>query len=139
MNLSALSKPSVPGQILNARRLKQTIAFASLLGFFPRNITPTDVDFCVEISSCFLIGEFKHVGNAVPKGQRMALERMVKKLGRGTVAFVAEHDTAPDELVDAGAATVVEFLSVRTGAWEQWDCTVEEFCRQWVKQLPEIS
>ena len=45
----------------------------------PRNITPSDIDGIVEASGNFWVMEYKKEGKPVPLGQKILLERLVKK------------------------------------------------------------
>lgn len=123
------------GKIRNPKRIRQVLAFQGLMGIFPRCITPTDVDFCVEIDGHFLIGEFKRQGASVPVGQRMALERLIKRLGAGSVAFVAQHTTDSHEFIAAEECRAVEWIAGEFPQWQPCNCSVEAVCRQWFDEL----
>lgn len=97
----------------------------------------SSVDLFVEIDRKFLIGEFKAAGNPVPMGQRMALERMVRKFGEGSILFFAEHSSQPGELIDAASARVVEWFPATTQKWQtpEHELSVAELSEQWVREL----
>lgn len=103
------------GKIYNADRARQLRDFSTLRY---GSITPSDIDAIIDFGNrAFVIIETKVAGTAVPRGQRLLLERMAKHLGAGSAAavvLVAEHNTSPAQVIDVGNCRVVE---VYTGAW----------------------
>lgn len=98
------------GVILNRERKKQIISFENIRY---GNITPTDLDGLIEYKNkAFIFMEFKLRDAKLPKGQRLALERMVdacEKSGKDSVAFVCEHEVDnPKQDIDASEAKVRE-------------------------------
>ena len=105
------------GVINNRERKKQIVDFSGLL--FPNGITPTDGDGFVEFDDrLFIWFELKVEGAPIPYGQKLALERQcdaVAQTGRHAAVFIAEHDTAPDEDIDAASCSVRELRHL--GEW----------------------
>lgn len=99
------------GKVSNPAKAYQPFDFSMCL--FDRGITPTDIDFSVDISTgAFLVGEFKNQGAELPRGQRLHLQRVADSHARGgsdCFVFVAEHSTPEGIEVDAGAALVREY------------------------------
>jgi len=98
------------GVIKNRERKRQIVDMSGLR--FPNGITPTDGDGFIEFDDqLFVWFEFKVKDAPIPYGQRLALERQcdaVAETGRIATVFVAEHDTAPAEDIDAAACMVRE-------------------------------
>lgn len=95
------------GMIQFGPRIRQVIRFDNLrFG----SITPTDIDAMIEYhDKAFILYEYKHRGAGMSEGQRLALTRHVDALtaaGKLAALLLCEHDTEPDEDVDAGAAEV---------------------------------
>ena len=101
------------GAIRHPETYRQMFDFSGLQ--FERKITPMDIDFCLEFSGRQLVlGEFKGPGGKIRRGQRKALTTLAIAAHRGgmdVLAFIARHDSAPDEVVKAHLAQVVEVLS----------------------------
>lgn len=76
-------------------------------------ITPTDIDGFIEFRDrLFVWIEAKLEGEALPAGQRLALERncdAVQESGRMAVVLVVEHDTAATEDIDFASCIVREY------------------------------
>ena len=97
------------GKIQHRERMRQLISFD---GLRYDNSTPTDVDGLLEWRNrAFIFYEFKMRGVEMPRGQRVALERVVDALGmanKSAVLFLCLHDVenpyddvpAPDAEVD---------------------------------------
>jgi hypothetical protein len=75
------------------------------------NITPTDIDGFVEFHDrLFVFIELKHKGAQMPRGQRVALERLsdaVDETGRTSLLLVGEHDTKGD--IEAAECIVIAY------------------------------
>ena len=101
------------GVISNAARKQQIIDFGGLrFG----NITPTDIDGMIEYhGKAYAILEFKYGDAALPYGQRLCLERMVRdfgKTGKHAIAVVAEHSVHDtNESIPAAQSRVRELYS----------------------------
>ena len=90
-------------------RMKQTIRFDGLkIG----NITPTDIDGFFEIhGETFVFFEVKLEGATLPKGQSLALTRLVDYLqmaGRDAVLFICTHN-----VTDSSRPIMAHDLTVR--------------------------
>lgn len=80
------------------------------------NITPTDLDGFIDYRGrAFVFFELKHVSKidewleAEFDGQRVALERLVMAVGNAGLKcalFAAEHESSPDDVVDAAQCAV---------------------------------
>lgn len=83
------------GQIQFRERSRQIIDFG---GLQYGNITPTDIDGLIEYKNkAYAIIEMKYGNAEMPKGQKLAIERMVDDLsskGKLATAFLCEHDVA---------------------------------------------
>ena len=98
-------------------------------GCFPRGILPTDIDGEVEINGHFLRFEFKHENQlrngAIPKGQYMALSRLVKA-GLFTVMLIGVDD--------AGSPTCCELWHSNGKKVPLKDCDrehIRQLCKRW--------
>lgn len=97
------------GVIANRERAKQIISFR---GLHFGNITPTDIDGLIEYKNqCFLLVEFKHFSKPdMPKGQRVALERLAVSLNKPTLLLHAIHYTYAHEDIDAASCEVLRYF-----------------------------
>lgn len=111
---------------------KRIMVFDWLRGIFPRDILPTDVDGEVEINGRFLRLEFKHEdalrAGRVPKGQRMALERLVRT-GAFTVFIVGVDQCGEPKCLEVFKSngtfsklleTSKDDMRARCKAWAEW-------------------
>ena len=77
----------------NTDRVRQLIRFEGMT--FLGNITPTDIDALIELKNKILcIYEVKYKHKPVPRGQELAMERLVqqaKGAGKKGIAVIAEH------------------------------------------------
>ena len=74
-----------------ATRSKEYV-WSTLAKVFPRGITPTDFDYVIEQSSCFMVFEAKTQGTKISKGQGMCFRRAINSLPFGRSVFVVgEH------------------------------------------------
>lgn len=80
------------GKIENRNRARQIIDFS---GLQYGKITPTDIDGLIEYHDrAILLLEFKYADAEMPRGQKVALERMCdcfKKTGKESAVLVCEH------------------------------------------------
>jgi hypothetical protein len=76
-------------------------------------ISPTDIDGFIDFGNqCFVLIETKHVGADLPKGQRLALERLVdacEDAGKRSLLIIAGHETPFDEQIDVARCLVREY------------------------------
>ena len=80
------------GVINNIERAKQINSFD---GLQYGNITPTDLDGCIEYhNKAYIFIEIKYGDTQLPFGQRLALERLVKDTGlaKKSIAIIAQHN-----------------------------------------------
>ena len=81
------------GKIQNRLRSQQIIDFS---GIRYKNITPTDIDgFFEKAGKAFVFYEYKLQGAEIPKGQELALTRIVDGLsvaGKTAVLFICRHN-----------------------------------------------
>jgi len=97
--------------IQNRNRARQLIDFS---GIRIGNITPTDIDGCIEYrNKALVLFEMKRRGAEIPKGQELALTRIIdnhRAAGKQAVLFICEHDVDDwNEDVDAARTTVRKF------------------------------
>ena len=104
----------VRGSIHSRKRACQMIDYT---GLRYNNITPTDIDGCLDFGGEFFVFiEYKVSGVTMPDGQRITYEHIIDSLsssGKHAVCIVAEHETRPEEDIDAAQAYVVQYR------WEQ--------------------
>lgn len=126
------------GKIYNLQRYKQ----AKLIDFsgfeFERKITPTDVDFFLEIQCReFIIGEFKSGKSLLPFGQRHALTELLASVAvdpsKKVLGFIAFFNANADEIIVAADCIVSE---VWHSSRQQWKTrgdtiTVKELILRW--------
>ena len=97
------------GKIQYRDRARQIVDFSDIRY---KNITPTDIDgFFEKGNKAFVFYEYKLSGVDIPKGQKLALTRLVDVLssaGKAAVLFICRHEVStPDEDIDA-ANSIVE-------------------------------
>lgn len=105
------------GKINNRERARQIRDYSGLR--FGK-ITPTDIDGLLDFrNKLFVYIEIKLIGAELPYGQKLALERQcdaARKPGsRKTAVLIIEHDTAPEEDIDAASCPVREYRC--NGKW----------------------
>jgi len=96
------------GVVYNRDKAKRINDFS---GLRYGKITPTDIDAFLDFGGLvYVVIEVKGEGVPVPTGQRIAIERMVRKLDGGPSYAVAIICECPDGLddVDVGACPVRE-------------------------------
>lgn len=107
------------GRIEYRARSRQIIDFS---GLQYGNITPTDIDGLIEYKNkAYAIIEMKYGNAEIPKGQQLAIERMVDDFSKGgklATAFLCEHDVKnPEE--DIMAANVIVRSCYYNGHWKR--------------------
>jgi hypothetical protein len=113
------------GEIKYKSRAAQFNNFSKLKRM--RNITPTDIDGFLDYGGRFFIFlEGKSEGRELEKGQRMALENLVKGLARGkspAIAIVYEHNIDPPNEVWAESCNVREVFCLFNGnfVWRKYE------------------
>lgn len=105
------------GVIYNRDKKRRLMTFEGLqFG----NITPTDIDAFIDFGGkVYVVIEAKGVGVPVPTGQRIALERLLHKLGeppsKAIVVIADTPDGAMEDDVDLGQCCARE-------VWHLKDC-----------------
>jgi len=102
-------------------------------------ITPTDIDGFIDLhGKAFIIFELKHRGAELPRGQRIALESLVK--GRPGIVFVAEHSVDDvKQSVNAADCLVRELYLPCARLWRKPKCkiTLLEAIQSYIESLEE--
>ena len=97
------------GVYQSTKRGRQLLLFD---GFQYGSITPTDIDGAIDYhGSVWVLFEAKMVGKDVPRGQRVALERLIQGFRRAHthgIAMIVEHD-----ITDCGRDIYVRECAVR--------------------------
>ena len=105
------------GIIQNRARTRQIIDFS---GIRYGNITPTDIDgFFERANEAFVFYELKYGNAEMPKGQRIALERLVdvaRAADKKAVLFLCRHDVE-DVNVDVIAENAIVDKIYFNGEW----------------------
>jgi hypothetical protein len=110
----------------------------TLQDLLPRNIAPTDIDAAihvgamVEMNDRFLLIEAKSGTAPLPTGQKLALTRMVDKLGPGSALAVVQQ---PKTAVTANLDRVKDFTVYGRGKWYPstlWAGDFAKFITAWV-------
>lgn len=105
------------GMIQNRERARQIIDFS---GIRYGNITPTDIDgFFERANEAFVFYELKFREAEMPKGQEVALKRLVDattKANKKAVLFLCRHEVE-DTTKDVNAATAIVKKIYFNGEW----------------------
>lgn len=128
----------IPGSIRNLEQYKQA-KLLDMTGFgFERNISPTDIDFFVEISCRqFVLGEYKRAGAAKQNGQLTALTNLLKMLNNSGVlvlGFWAEHEVPTEQVIVARETKVADFWCTQRPEWvslRNYDISVLSLIQKW--------
>ena len=131
------------GKIQNKERAKQLIDFS---GVRYGNITPTDIDgFFEKADKAFVFYEYKLSGVEMPRGQELALTRIVDGLstaGKEAVLFLCNHDESNPENDIQAANALVEKIYWH-GKWHEGSrITVKQQTdkfMQWVFSLGKVK
>lgn len=95
------------GEVVYLDRYKQLINFSGLRW---GNITPTDIDMCIDFQGkCLIFGEFKYGNAPFPQGQKIALEVLCDKSNVPAIALIARHHVPPNEFINVSKLAVSEF------------------------------
>lgn len=127
------------GKIKNMARYDQSkrIDFSGMR--FERNITPTDVDMALEFQGNeFIFGEYKLEGADFLHGQKLCMENLCTAISRDktkrVLAFLAEHNTSVDQVIDASSARIISWWRFDESQWVEIRSevrTVFEFINKW--------
>lgn len=128
----------IPGSIRNLEQYKQA-KLLDMTGFgFERNISPTDIDFFVEISCKeFVLGEYKRAGAVKQKGQLDAFTNLLKMLNNSGVlvlGFWAEHEVPTEQIIVAREVKVVDIWCTQCPEWtslRDYDVSVLSLIQKW--------
>lgn len=95
----------------NHQDQERTRQFVDFSGIRYGNIMPSKVDGFIEKGNeAFVFYQVKHADAAIPKGQELALTRMVDVLtstGKKAVLFLCRHNVDnPEDVIDAADAKV---------------------------------
>ena len=105
--------PDNPELIQHRERMKQLINFKNMrIG----SISPTDLDGLIEYQDkCFIFIELKYGDAEIPKGQKLALERLTDLVSmmRPSVLIVGTHNTPIDIDIDMANTRVREYYYKR--------------------------
>lgn len=114
------------------RRARQLIRFE---GLRYGNITPTDIDVFAEYHDrAFIFAEIKHRDAQMPRGQGLALTRLVDRLRRGgteAVLLLCEHDV-DDTGDDVYAADVTVNAVYYRGRWSKTRKKLKEVAESFI-------
>ena len=107
------------GKIQNRLRSQQIIDFS---GIRYKNITPTDIDgFFEKAGKTFVFYEYKLQGAEIPKGQELALTRIIDGLstaGKTAVLFICRHNEI-NPVNDIKAANAIVEKIYWQGKWHK--------------------
>jgi uncharacterized protein YbjQ (UPF0145 family) len=100
------------GVINNRSRGEQIRDFSGLL--IPgTKITPTDIDMFIEYhNKLFIFAETKYGDADIPRGQKLALERLcdaAQRSGKESIAFITRHTAEIGEDIDMAMTVVDEY------------------------------
>ena len=133
-----MAKRSKP-LIQNPYRASQVLDYAGML---EAPLSPTDIDGLIEWHNrAYIIIEVKHGHAQMRKGQRLALERMVKdfnKAGKSAVAIVVEHyvdDTQKSVFVASKIVREVYFDVERQWRSPHGKVTARDFVQGYIEWL----
>lgn len=106
------------GVYQHKERAKQLLLYE---GMQYMNITPTDIDGCIEYhNKAWFFYEIKEKGTPIKMGQRIALERLVKDTstaGKYSIAIIAEHEEYDTEKPVYLKDCVVRELKIGNEKW----------------------
>jgi len=131
---------SVPGAIRCPSRYAQAkmIDHTELSALFPRKISPTDLDFVIEMRGHMLFGEFKFSDTELPFGQRQCLTKLVMANPKFS-AFVASHNVPNGGTIISSVCLIEEAFFWHRGDFKQAKISrsiyLEELCRAWICQI----
>lgn len=126
------------GTIQFRNRRKQIIDFS---GLRYDNITPTDCDGIIEYKNkAYVLFEIKYRNAEVPRGQLLALTRMVddyKRANKYALLIIAEHNIDDAEQdIDAANCKVRKWYD---GIWRQNPLTLKELIDRFIKYVDSMG
>lgn len=102
------------------------------------NITPTDIDFFIEYKNIlFIIGEAKYKNSIIPRGQLLALERLVDNLKKPSILIIGEYS---EEDYDLENRVILSSCKIREYRYnKKWhtieNYTFKELCDRFIKSV----
>lgn len=125
----------------NEKYAKQLVDFSGLR--FGNGRMPTDIDAFMEFDDKqYVFVEAKYHNAAMPKGQQLALERLVDALGekRYAILIIANHyEKTPLRVINLGESKVVQYRS--SGKWitPQVEISVRELIETFLIHTEEVK
>lgn len=127
------------GKIINRERAKQLRDFSGLrFG----NITPTDIDAFFEIgNNLFIFIEIKYESSELPRGQKLAFERLIDVVGENKKAIfiICEHEEEIEQDIDLASCRVREYRTKKEWKILENEMTVKELIDKFIKFCKEDS
>jgi hypothetical protein len=126
------------GKIRNRARYRQIY---DLSGYpFPRNITPSDIDFIVEMGreNIMILGEFKHDTKFVKRGQKRFLEAFLTALSHSkrVLGFIAYHQVSdPNEDVNGYDCIVSQYWTPHKWRTPKKEITVRQLLNAYLNKF----
>jgi hypothetical protein len=112
---------SAGGRIQNTERFKQLLCFDSL---YSNKKMPSDIDAIIEYKNkAYILFEVKFQDKALSLGQKILIERMVRRLydgGARAIAAVCEHDVENEnDFIDLGSCIIREVYASPEFYWRK--------------------
>lgn len=128
------------GKIHNRERGKQIIDYS---GMRKDNITPTDIDGYLEKGDkIFILYEYKLPDVEMPRGQRLALMRMINglsKAGKSAVLFLCRHEQYDPNKDIAGDLAIVDGIYLNNRWYKGNGYTVKELTDRFINWAETLS
>lgn len=119
---------------------KQLIDFSGLK--LDDDVYPTDIDALIEYKdSKYLIFEIKYKRKQIPKGQRLALQRMADdffKAGKEAIVIICEHNIKDTSQPVVAADCRVREIYHDAGWWKPKDKPLVGYILQEIQDYPEL-
>lgn len=124
------------GKIVNPARKQQLIDYS---GIRYGKITPTDIDgFFEMINELFIFYEFKYMDTEFPRGQKMALERLIDVIqdgGMQAVLLICRHDVHNTDQEIIAADCIVDEYRYNKIWWKNNGRTAKEITDNIIKKI----
>jgi len=129
------------GAIRNEAYAKQLVDFSGLQ--FGGGRMPTNIDAFMEFDDHqYIVVEAKYHNSKMPRGQKLALERLVDALSieRDAILIVAQHyNKKPEQLVDLGSCKVTEYRHMGNWVRPQTELSVRELIEVFLIHTTEVE
>lgn len=128
------------GKIRNPAIASQLRDYSGLQ--FCRGITPTDIDGFVEFDDkVFFFIELKQQNATLPKGQKLALERLVDAIAppREAILLIARHTTEQGQQIQADESLVSTYRYKRQWRKPQRETTVREAITKFIQLVTKCT